>query len=125
MINAFKSKGFPQEDVDQFPGDIVLNQARLVNFRVLLLETRKDYINSYKVNKLDINLKKKIFTWIDDTLFKLSQDPKTQDIATSLKNELIKDFKDLREIDIGACQTMIDTWFDEVLQEKLIMGDLA
>jgi hypothetical protein len=42
-----------------------------------------------------------------------------------LKNELIKDFKDLREIDIGLCSKMIDTWFDEGLQERLIMGDLA
>lgn len=97
----------------------------MVNFRVLLLETRGDFINSYKVNKLDINLKKNIFKWIDITLGKLSQDPKSQDIVANLKNELIKDFKDLREIDIGGCQAMIDSWFDEQLQEKLIMGDLA
>jgi len=99
--------------VDKFPGEISLKEAKMVNFRVLLLETRKDYINSYKVNKLDINLRKKIFQWIDDTLGKLSQDPKSQDIVANLKNELIKDFKDLREIDIGGCQAMIDTWFDE------------
>ena len=98
----------------------------MVNFRVLLLEARKDFINSYRVNKLDLNLKKKIFSWIDETLSMLSQPSQdTQDIAANLKNELIKDFKDLREIDIGLCSKMIDTWFDEGLQERLIMGDLA
>jgi hypothetical protein len=115
MINAFKSKNFSKEEVDKFPGDITIREAKMVNFRVLLLETRRDFINSYKVNKLDIALKKKIFSWIDDTLRRLSQDPKSQDIVSSLKNELIRDFKDLREIDIGGCQTMIDTWFDEQL----------
>ena len=125
MVQAFKSNNFSKEEVDKFPNDLAIREAKMVNFRVLLLETRKDYLNSYKVNKLDINLKKKIFSWIDDTLGRLSQDPKSQDIVANLKNELIKDFKDLREIDIGGCQAMIDTWFDEQLQEKLIMGDLA
>jgi len=72
MINAFKSKNFSQQEVEKFPGDISIREAKMVNFRVLLLETRRDFINSYKVNKLDINLRKKIFTWIDDTLGRLS-----------------------------------------------------
>lgn len=80
-----------------------------------MLEIRRDYINSYRVNRLDINLKKKIFSWIDDTLKKLSFDSKNDEIVSNLKNELIKDFKELREIDIGLCQAMIDTWFDESL----------
>lgn len=125
MINAFKSKNFPKEDIERFPSDLMLRETKMVNFRVLLLETKRDYINSYKVNKMDLNLRKKIYAWIDDTLERLSQDPKSQDIVVNLKNELIRDFKDLREIDIGGCQAMIDRWFDENLQEKLIMGDLA
>ena len=77
MINAFKSKRFNKDDVEKFPGDMPLREAKIVNFRVLLLETRGDFINSYKVNKLDINLRKNIFKWIDITLGKLSQDPKS------------------------------------------------
>jgi hypothetical protein len=72
MINAFKSKNLSNADFEKFPGDLQVREAKMVNFRVLLLETRRDFVNSYKVNKLDINLKKKIFTWIDDTLGKLS-----------------------------------------------------
>ena len=61
MINAFKSKNFSIEEVQKLPGDLIVREAKMVSLRVLLLETRGDYINSYKVNKLDINLKKKIF----------------------------------------------------------------
>jgi hypothetical protein len=68
-----------------------------------MLETRRDYINSYRVNRLDTNLKKKIFSWIDNTLTTLRYDPSAEGIVANLKNELIKDFKELREIDIGLC----------------------
>jgi hypothetical protein len=67
-----------------------------------MLEIRKDYVNSFRLNKMDINLRKDIFGWIDKTLNKLSKEGQDM-IVIDLKNDFIRSFKELREIDIEAC----------------------
>jgi len=120
MINAFKSFPFTQNDLERMPVDNLISRTRLVHFRVFVLENRKDYVNSFRVNKMEIELRKNIFAWIDKTLILLSQDHAMEETSIDLKNEIINSFKDLRQIDIEACQMTIDTWFDESLQDKLI-----
>jgi hypothetical protein len=67
------------------------------------------------------DFRKNIFAWIDKTLLMMSQikDDDGEQIA-KVKDEIIKSFRELRAIDIEACQMTIDSWFDESLQEKLI-----
>lgn len=125
MINAFKSYPFSQDDFAQMPVDNMISRTRLVHFRVFVLENSKDYVNSFRVNKMESELRKNIFAWIDKTLINLQQDHASEEISIELKNEIISSFKDLRQIDIEACQMMIDTWFDESLQDKLIFQELS
>jgi hypothetical protein len=51
--------------------DNLISRTRLVQFRVFVLEYRKDYVNSFRVNKMEIELRKNIFAWIDKTLINL------------------------------------------------------
>jgi hypothetical protein len=68
------------------------------------------------------DFRKNIFSWIDKTLVRMSQeeDSEESDSIDRVKDEIIKSFRELRSIDIEACQMTIDSWFDESLQEKLI-----
>ena len=68
MINAFKSFPFSQEDLTKMPVDNIISRTRLEHFRVFVLENRKDYVNSFRVNKMESELRKNIFAWIDKTL---------------------------------------------------------
>jgi hypothetical protein len=103
MINAFKSFPFSQDDLARMPVDSLISRTRLVHFRVFVLENRKDYVNSFRVNKMESELRKNIFAWIDKTLILLSQDHAMEETSIDLKNEIIISFKDLRQIDIEAC----------------------
>ncbi len=72
MINAFKSFPFTQNDLEKMPVDNLISRTRLMNFRVFVLENRKDFVNSFRVNKMENELRKNIFAWIDKTLILLS-----------------------------------------------------
>lgn len=85
------------------PVDNIISRTRLVHFRVFVLENSKDYVNSFRVNKMESELRKNIFAWIDKTLINLQQDHASEEISIELKNEIISSFKDLRQIDIEAC----------------------
>ena len=85
----------------------------MVNLRVLLLEKRKDYLNSFKLNMQHPSLRKKIFIWIDRTLEKLSADRGSAALTQELKSEIQKKVRDLIQLDIGSCVVMIDTWFED------------
>lgn len=68
IINALKSKKLEKKDFEKFASDSDFSdyaKNKMPNLRVFLMEMKKDYLNSYKLNKQHPTLKKKIFEWID------------------------------------------------------------
>jgi hypothetical protein len=59
----------------------------LPNLRIFLVEKKKDFVQSFKLNMANSMLRKNIFEWINKTLSKLSSD-----------GEDDKPFNDLKQV---------------------------
>jgi hypothetical protein len=88
LIKAIKSKKFKKEDIDRLLAHLETQTRALPLLRIFLVEKKKDWVNSFKLNLANAQLRKNIFSWINQTLDKLSRNGKSLQPFEELKEAI-------------------------------------
>ena len=103
LLNALESKRLGPRAIEKIALEPDLQSSLMVNLRVYLLEQRNDYANSFRLNMQHPELKKQIFSWIDRSLTRLSQESALYRTFEDLKREVQQRVLALIQQDGGAC----------------------
>ena len=99
----------------------------LVRLRVYLLEINEDYLQSFRLNLLDVQLKQAIFYWIEEKFQALRIRSKTDPELKlgKLKAAVASKMRDLIELNVDKALELIDKWYDDSYSDSLIVGELS
>lgn len=125
MIKAIKNKKLKSEDIDKILSSLELKTKAYPSLRIYLVEKKKDFVQSLKLNMANASLRANIFEWINRTLNKLSSDGISLKPFNDLKEALQKSIRELIAINDAECVAIMDKWFEDSYQEQLILEELA
>jgi hypothetical protein len=81
--------------------------------RIYLVEKLKDFVESFKLNLGNVEMRKSIFEWINRTLDELSRNGKTTKPFDDLKEVIQRSIRELISINVGDCVLLLDRWFED------------
>lgn len=68
VINAIKSKKIKKEDLETITKILDMQPQSFTNLRIFIAEKKKLFVQSFKLQLMNSQLKKNVFSWID-TMF--------------------------------------------------------
>lgn len=74
LIKAIQNKKYKDEAVDKMLSVLELQIRMHPQLRIFLVERKKDFVQSFRLNMASTALKKNIFEWINKTLSKLASE---------------------------------------------------
>jgi len=118
-----QNRKFKKEDVEKMLQLLETSAKALPNLRVFLVELKGDFVQSFKLNMSNPQLRRGIFAWLDATFKWLSKENEAK--FQELKGVVQRSVRDLISISDGESVALLDAWFEESYQEQLILEELA
>lgn len=112
LIRAIRAKKLESQDIDMLLAQLDKQVQFLPYLRIYLVEKKKDFVKSFQLNLANSQLRKNIFTWINDKLEDLQSKGNTLQPFIDLKKAIHDSMKELISIDVNQAIQVVDKWYE-------------